>query len=744
MEGSLNVAAGAFFTPSGPITFVQGQNEFINAAVDIGDISIQQGDVSLTANLTVNKVTVGGGWFDPSPYVLSVEGDWNGGSADATNFSPAGGSVVFNSSVDQTMQPTGSFVMPARFHDVTVSKPAGTLAISGQTMFADTLNVTQGGVSVPSSGGFDVTDLNITGGTLDGGSFGSLVIESGGLLSVQSGGVFNAPGANFGRIAILGSVDIAAGAVVNPGRAMSFQAGAGPQSLRAAAPMGDISVDGASLTVTGDTSVNNVTLNNGWFYPGAYTLSVAGNWNNSNGGAVFHSNAGNIAFTGTGNPVLLDANGGSAPFFNNLTVNKPSGTLTIQGQGTFVTGTATVSQGTLTMIGLLFANDIVVNNGGTLTGDPANGTLKIVPGGLLSVNSGGQFTMMNQCDIQGGFSAASGALVTPLSGKHITFDANGQGQFLQSAVNIGDIEVGGALTLTADTTLNSITLDSGAWLNPGSFTLAVSGDWKDFGSSPAPPDFQADSGTVSFVGTGTQTLVSFQACNFCGSGSYFHNLTIEKPSGNIDQESGIEVAGQLTVDQGTWSSAHGGQLYASKMRVNSGGIYDGSGGGGGTVGLYCLNDLKVLSGGVLIAPTSGTYQVAGNCEMLTGALLTPAPNRTLEVVSPGGLFSSGVPVGNVEVDSGAAMGLGGDLTVNSIMIDGGGTLNLNGQVLQRQGRLQQPDFFAPERGPGHLESLRGEPDGLGPQHFPEPLQGRDRSQLPLLFRTVSRRWSPAS
>lgn len=108
---------------------------------------------------------------------------------------------------------------------------------------------------------------------------------------------------------------------------------------------------GAALTITG-----NFTSTNGAFAGGAFTHLLGGNWNMPSG-----------SFTSTGTTITLNGNGAqtitATDAFNNLTVNKTSGTTTLL-TNTTVNGVLTFTLGSIST----GSNTLIVPNGGSISG----------------------------------------------------------------------------------------------------------------------------------------------------------------------------------------------------------------------------------------------------------------------------------------------------------------------------------------------------------------------------------------
>lgn len=136
---------------------------------------------------------------------------------------------------------------------------------------------------------------------------------------------------------------------------------------------------------------------------------------------------------------------------------------------------------------------------------------------------------------------------------------------------------GTTLTVTSGTTLTvggSFQNTSGGAVN-NQGTLTLSGDWQNDAGNAA---FSTNAGTVSFQGTGAQTIAGTNS-------TAFYNLTVNKPSGDItlavttnvanvlNLSSGDIVLGSYNLVMGSGSSVSGTPGLASYVQADGSGVY---------------------------------------------------------------------------------------------------------------------------------------------------------------------------
>jgi NADPH-dependent 7-cyano-7-deazaguanine reductase QueF-like protein len=168
----------------------------------------------------------------------------------------------------------------------------------------------------------------------------------------------------------------------------------------------------------------------------------------------------------------------------------------------------------------------------------------------------------------------------------------------------GALDLGGALTLSsgtftpgADITVAGNFSQGGGTLNAGANSITVGGNWLNTAGT-----FTAGTGTVTLNGTGTQTITS--------NSQSLYNMTVNKAAGTAQLSGALDLGGALTLSSGTFTpgaditvagnfSQGGGTLTAGANNIEVGGNWARSSGtftaGTGTVS-FTPNAAHSLSG----------------------------------------------------------------------------------------------------------------------------------------------------
>jgi hypothetical protein len=259
----------------------------------------------------------------------------------------------------------------------------------------------------------------------------------------------------------------------------------------------------ASTTVTGNVSIASAGTLNG----GAITATVGGNWANA---GTFTPASGSVNFAGTGAQSI------SASTFNNLIINKASGTATLTGNAAILSNLS-VTAGTLD-IGSFTAN-------------------RSVTGGTLTISNGAALSLSG--------TAFPSNYSTYTLGATSTVTYNGLGAQSISAISYGHLVLTNGFTgksLTGTTTVNgNLTISSGATLLGSSFTLNLYGDWLNSGT------FTANTSTISLRGTtkvvtGTTTFYNL---------SVFGTYSVSGTDVTVANTASIPLGGMLAGGSGT-------------------------------------------------------------------------------------------------------------------------------------------------------------------------------------------------
>ncbi len=221
----------------------------------------------------------------------------------------------------------------------------------------------------------------------------------------------------------------------------------------------------ATTEVLGDVNISSSGILNGR----SDSVYVAGNWNNSGN---FIASLGTVCFNGTGSQNI----GASA--FNNVLINKPSGTVTLTGN-TSVSGSVYINSGSVNLSTFTFNR---VAFGGSLTMMPS--TSLTVSGASNFPSNFGAYFFDTTCTV--------------------TYNGTGT-QTVGGGLSYGNIVfsngASNAKTLNANTDVKgNLTINSGATFAAGSNAIYLYGNWVNNGTF--------NSGTGSMIFSGAAKTIS--------------------------------------------------------------------------------------------------------------------------------------------------------------------------------------------------------------------------------------------
>jgi hypothetical protein len=483
---------------------------------------------------------------------------------------------------------------------------------------------------------------------------------------------------------------------------------------------GGISLINASLTVAGNATIGSGATLNG----SASTISVGGDWTN---GGTFTPSTSTIVINGTGAQSI------SSSTFNNLTINKASGTATLAGNiaingnltisnGTFDLGIYTADRsslgGTMTIAGgatvaaggannfpknystYTLASAGTAHYNGTMaqTIDPhAYGNLTTTGGGASQKSLSGVTTVGGDLLINSGSSFNAGSYLQTVYGNWTnngTFAAAtstvalaGSGKTLSGATSFNNLTVTGTYTLLSDLTVNGAFIIAGG-VTAGSTTTTIAGDFTNNGTFTS-------SGTVTFTGTASRTLAlnsgfnSSGTVNFNGTVTPILASTTAPTLGNVN----INNSGGVT-STSNWT-VNGAFVIASGVTFSAGGyshIYRGA---------FTNNGTITSSGTLTFSPSSAvTLQLAGTAFTSTGvvnfagtgAITMSTGSRSFNTVNVTNSNAAGITLlanwtldGTLTIGSGVNLNAGaglthtiaGNLTNNGTFSGGTSTIVMN-------------------------------------------------------------------
>jgi hypothetical protein len=379
---------------------------------------------------------------------------------------------------------------------------------------------------------------------------------------------------------------------------------------------------GASLGVTGDVTINSgATLK-----ANSYGISVGGNWSNS---GAFTAGTSTVTLNGTGSQTI------STTTFNNLTINKSSGTASSSGNLT-LSGNLAVSSGTLDLV------SYTANGSGS---------------GTFSLSSGTTLRLSGSNNFPTSYSTYS-------LNSTSTVEYYGTGTQTINTVAYGNLTLnnGGtnAKSLSGSLSCANLLLNSGATLDGGAATLDVQGNWTNSGT------FTAGTGTIKLSGS-SKTLTG---------ATTFNNLTVIgscTPSSDIVVSSSMNVSG--TYAAGTTTTTFSGAFTNTGTFSTSGTvIYNGA--SAQPVVALSYNNLTLSNAGAKTF-ASGTSSIAGTFSMSGGAVdaVTNSPTITFN-----GSSQQTVPaltMYKLTINNSSGISLSGTIAVNNTLTLTSGNITTN-------------------------------------------------------------------
>ncbi len=310
----------------------------------------------------------------------------------------------------------------------------------------------------------------------------------------------------------------------------------------------------STLTVGGQINIGSTSTLN---IPSASTINISGDWVNS---GSFLQGEGTIVFNGSG------AQSVDASTFNDFTINKPSGALTLLGDvvvngdinvqsGTVEVGTHSVFRSTLGGTATLGAgatirfggNSIQINNFANLVADPTStveyygsGARAIPPiaFGNLTLSNGGANakTMVGPTAVQGTLTVNSGSTLTAPSTTLTLggdFTVNGSFNHGSGAVILsGSGNVNGNITYNDLVVSGTYVFQSGSATAEGDVVVSATGNLNT-GTTPVTSDSDFTNsgvvtinGPVTFTGTKVQSIRLLNSINSGAGGVVNFNGTV--------------------------------------------------------------------------------------------------------------------------------------------------------------------------------------------------------------------------
>ena len=362
--------------------------------------------------------------------------------------------------------------------------------------------------------------------------------------------------------------------------------------------LGSNSANYAGLTIAAGTTTassaltvgGNFTISSGATFvaPGSGTaFNVAGNWSNS---GTFTNNGGTVTFTGTSQTItgsntfnsftksvataatLTFPAGATQTFAGTLTLNGAAGQLLTIASSTGssaanlnLTGSAVVSYVTVsysnnsgTTILATNGTDGGNNTGWTFTAGPVwtgansanwNDAANWIPASVPLATDAVTITKTgtNNLSIEtsptvASISISAGNTVTLLNGQTLTLNGSmsNAGTFTGNATSTCVFAASGGVSGIGTTNFNNLTINSGQTLTGGNF--GISGSFTNNGT------YTASGGTITFNGTGTQTVPGLTY----GSLSITNTVGPVTAGGNIYVANNININSNATLDMSSY------------------------------------------------------------------------------------------------------------------------------------------------------------------------------------------------
>lgn len=404
---------------------VGGGTARVPLATDVADL----GSVAFTNQPTIsNAASVRAVYFgsaSTNPVTLTIA---SGGSLSTSGNITAGWSANKTHTINagaQNITVGGDLLLSdgTTGHAINLNVSTGTISVAGNVWQSGGANITFSGAGALNIGG----DFNYSSGTFTAAT-GTVTYNGTGPQLVAAVPYNNLTISKTAAIAGINNATTVAG------------------NLTLTTSTGTCQLDlNANLTVTGNVS------NGGILNAKSATLTVGGNWSNT---GTFAPGGSTLTFNGTGAQSI------SACTFNNLTVNKSSGTATLGGIA-IINGNLTISSGTLDL-STFSANRSVAGGSCTL----AAGASLLAAGTFPANYNLYSFAATSTVTYAG----ASAQTVAPLTYGNLSFTGAGTKTLSGTTIVNGNINNGSSSTLNGATNLLSI---SGSWTNSGTFTPAT-------------------------------------------------------------------------------------------------------------------------------------------------------------------------------------------------------------------------------------------------------------------------------
>lgn len=604
--------SGTFNAGSGTYTLSGGSN-IISGTLSVPSLTLS-GTYTNNGKLTATTFTVSSNFINNDTMVITT---FNCNST-ATNYGNISvlnsltGSGTFTQGTNSALDISGGTFNVSTFNG---SNSGNTVNYSGtaQTVkSASYHHVTISGSSTKTLAG-DITvngDLNLSAGTLDCSTY-QITGNASGLLTLGANTVLN-----IGALFPTGFTS--ANTTISSSNTVNYNANSA-QVVSTIPTYGNLSMTTGTSNVTKSLSGSplNVTGNISLVDNGVKTVSLSVASATINLGGNFTIGAGTVSFS-TG---ILNLNGSGAqtvplPALNTVQVDKSSGTASLTGATTTLTGDLTVTAGSLDIGGITLSVTGNTNVTGTLTFSGAAGNktfnnITINGTGSWNATAAATFFINGNLQNDGTFTANSG---------NYTF--NGAGKTMSGLGNLTfatiTINTGASYTTTTNTTVSTNIAGAGSLTVGTSNSLTIGGTCT----------------VTTFVPSNNNATVTFNSTAGAQSvpANTYYNLAIDKATQTATLSGDISVSMDLTITSGSLSigannvsvsgvtdvsgtllitSATGTKSFGD-INLSSTGTFTNSGNSNVTVNGSFLTDGA-------FTPGSGTYTFAGTAKTFTGS-----------------------------------------------------------------------------------------------------------------------------
>jgi CSLREA domain-containing protein len=617
-----------------------------------------------------NSCSVSGGGLSHSPGdplgrasngVLTVTGTTFQNNTAASGAAGGGGADVFthNLGTGSHSFATSTFLS----NKATVGNGGGIIIESLTCTVATTAFTTNAAQGASSHGG----GIQVTGGGLVLNGTSPTITFSGNTAtiagsSVTAGSTVNVSGTN---TTIGGDIEIPTNGT------WTNNAGSALSPTNVVISGGTFNMNNSTMTVTGNLTLGPGPAVGGTFNGNTGTVNIAGNFTANAGGAgpvtTFNAGTGTFNFNGAGAQAI---NGTLSPTFNNLTVNKGGGSLTL-GINVGVASNLTVTAGTFDL-STFTANRTAL--GGTLT--VSNGATLRFQSATLPTNYS-TYTLGATSTVE--YYGAGAQTIAAVNYGNLTSSSTGA----RTLANAGTIGIAGvftpgtnAYTITGSTidfngsvaqTIPAFNYNNLTSSNTGARTLANAGTIGIAGVfTPGTNAYTITGSTINFNGAGAQTIPAFN----------YNNLTSSSTGART-----LAGAGTIGI-QGVFTPG-------TNAYTITGSTIDFNGGGAQTIPAFNYNNLTSSNTGARTLANAGTIGIAGvftpgtNAYTITGSTINfnGAGAQTIPAFNYNNLTSSST--GARTLPNGSTIGIAGIFTPGTnVYTITGNTIDFNGSGVQ--------------------------------------------------------------